>query len=291
MLTNPTRDQLELLYEWQSTMTDTEKSAFYRESVDMRHVYDSLKAGLVDQSEANETLKRKDKFEKAADRKQQAMRDKGATSSSSSTSSSCSSLPPFAAVTATTAPAADETRWGDEETKEVPEGWAAASAVAGEGKDGERLPGAAFDDAILAMTANSGGGESFKSPLDGTLGTFKSFNKGSTDKNKKTAKSSARGWGAHRGFGQGQAPPPVPTALPPPHSIAPPPAPPTMPSFERTATTLFLAAVTEDHHLHPAVVSETHGVYWLVRIVRETVSQPASLSWVLFSVSLFALLA
>ena len=76
MLTNPTRDQLELLYEWQATMTDAEKSAFHREAFDMRSVYDGLKAGLVDQAEAIDKLKRKDKFESAANRKKQQKKKK-----------------------------------------------------------------------------------------------------------------------------------------------------------------------------------------------------------------------
>jgi Ca2+-binding EF-hand superfamily protein len=57
--TNPTSDQLDLLYQWNNLMTEMEKNAFKREAKGMREAYDQLKGGVVNKEQANEVLKRK----------------------------------------------------------------------------------------------------------------------------------------------------------------------------------------------------------------------------------------
>jgi len=57
--TNPTNDQLELLFQWNNLMTEMEKNAFKREAKGMREAYDQLKGGVVNREQANEVLKRK----------------------------------------------------------------------------------------------------------------------------------------------------------------------------------------------------------------------------------------
>ena len=60
VVTNPTADQLDLLFQWNSLMTSAEKEAFEREAMSMRKAYDELKAGMVAKEHANDILKRKD---------------------------------------------------------------------------------------------------------------------------------------------------------------------------------------------------------------------------------------
>ena len=230
MLTNPTRDQLELLYEWQATMTDAEKSAFHREAFDMRSVYDGLKAGLVDQAEAIDKLKRKDKFESAANRKKQQKKEQAAAAA--------------ATAAATAATAGWET---GEETKEEPE--------------------TGFDSLFSSM--GGGDATSGRSPMHGEADKKKAAAAGPAEPRRGRgllANFGGRGGSARSflGLGGGAAPTQAeaaaaaaasPQALPPPIALAPPPAPPQRAAFERQAST-FNPTVATELDLHPSVVRE-----------------------------------